>query len=266
MTLSDTMATRPDPLENEVSQIKERMDEMSIELQRITSLLTSINVSNNDRSGLFRILRDEARDKAITQLDAGMPKRCEMRKECRQEFIGFLDENLLLLERPRISDEDVLLQSEKLGRFDGNVIKGRCDGCIGEVGSIFQQQTELMRALGLYRTKEELRNSIDVLPEDRVVKDLLEPISNVQRITVLKSLAKAPCSFSELSVLTNLRGGNLLFHLQRLTASGMIIQNGERGDYGLSDKGMKALELVNELYLWTARSTSSDHQGNGMVK
>jgi DNA-binding HxlR family transcriptional regulator len=260
------MATRPDPLENEVSQIKERMEEMSTELQRITSLLTNMSAPLNDRSGLFNILREESRDKAITQLDAGMPKRCEMRKECRQEFVGFLDENLQLLERPRISDEDVMFQSEKLGRFKDHVIKGRCDACIGEVGSIFQQQTELMRALGLYRTKEEICASIDVLPEERVVKDLLEPISNIQRMTVLKSLAKAPCSFSELSVLTNLRGGNLLFHLQRLTASGMITQKGERGDYCLSDKGMKALELVNELYLWTARLTSSDNQGNCMVK
>ena len=237
-----------------MSKMMERVEEMSAELQRISLLLSNMSAIRQDRSEIFDILCEEARGRAITSLDANMPKRCEMRKECRQEFIGFFDENLRLMERSRISDDDVQFQSDKLDRLKEHTTKGRCDGCLGEVGSLFQQQTDLMRALGLYRTKEELRNNIEVLPEDKVVNELLVPISNVQRLVVLKALAKAPCSFSELSAATELRGGNLLFHLQRLTASGMIVQKGERGDYHISERGLKALEMVNELYQWTEKA------------
>ncbi|MCG7844985.1 MAG: winged helix-turn-helix domain-containing protein [Methanomassiliicoccales archaeon] len=246
------MNSKDTSMGKELVQLKERVEEMSQELRHITSLLQTSQVGHTNGSELFDLLRGEVRDKAETRLDAGMAKRCEMRKECRQKFMGILDENLDLLNRPRITDGDVLRQAEQLEQLKAGSIPGRCDGCFNEVNSLFQQQTALMRSLKLYRNREEVRDSIDVLPEMEVVKDLLEPMSNVQRMIILKSLAKSPRSFSELSSLTNLRGGNLLFHIQRLTVSGMICQRSGRGDYTLADRGMRALEMVNDLYQRTA--------------
>ena len=249
------MSSKDASMENELVQLKERVEEMSLELRRITSLLQTSQVGHTNRSELFDLLREEVRDKAETRLDASMAKRCDMRKECRLRFMGVLDDNLELLNLPRITEGDVLKQQEQLDGLKAGSIPGRCDGCFNEVNSLFQQQTALMRSLRLYRSREEVRESIDALPEIEVVRDLLEPMSNVQRMIIMKSLAKAPRSFSELSSLTNLRGGNLLFHIQRLVASGMIGQRSGRGDYALTDRGTKALEMVNDLYLRTATSS-----------
>jgi DNA-binding transcriptional ArsR family regulator len=172
-----------------------------------------------------------------------------------------LGDNLELLNRPRITEEEVLDRAEQLNGLKVHAVPGRCDGCFDEVNSLFQQQTVLMRSLRLYRSREEVRETIDVLPEIEVVRDLLEPMSNVQRMIILKSLAKSPRSFSELSSLTNLRGGNLLFHIQRLTTSGMICQRSGRGDYALADRGMRALEMVNDLYLRTSASSGAGDGG-----
>jgi DNA-binding transcriptional ArsR family regulator len=251
------MNSKDASMEKELVQLKERVEEMSLELRHITSLLQTSQASYTNRSELFDLLKEEARDKAETRLDSGMAKRCDMRKECRQRFMGILDDNLELLNRSRITEGDVLKQADQLDGLKAHAIPGRCDGCFNEVSSIFQQQTALMRSLRLYRTREEVRDSIDVLPEIEVVRDLLEPLSNVQRMIILKSLAKSPCSFSELSSLTNLRGGNLLFHIQRLTASGMICQRSGHGDYALADRGMRALEMVNDLYQRTATSSEA---------
>lgn len=86
------------------------------------------------------------------------------------------------------------------------------------------------------------------LPEENVVSEILEPLSNKQRLQMLKALSAETKTFSALSTLTGLRGGNLLFHLQKLQDGGMILQRNERGDYMITEKGYKALRGISELH------------------
>ena len=251
------MTGREIALEKELAQLRDKVEEMGSELKHIASMLQGSRTEPNDRYRFFDLLREEARQKAEIKLDTGMAKRCDMRPECRKRFMELLDENLQLLDRPRISGEDLRRQSDKLDALKAQASTGRCDGCFDEVGALFKQQTELMRQLKLFRSRDEVRDSIDGLPEEQVVKDLLEPLSNPQRMTILKSLSRSTRSFSELSNITSLRGGNLLFHLQRLSASGMISQRNGRGDYSLTPRGLTALEMVNDLYQRTSGSPAS---------
>jgi predicted transcriptional regulator len=78
---------------------------------------------------------------------------------------------------------------------------------------------------------------------------MLEPLSNRQRLQILKATAVETKTFSELSELTGLRGGNLLFHLQKLLDSGMILQRHERGDYMITEKGFRLLNSLAEAYV-----------------
>ena len=80
-----------------------------------------------------------------------------------------------------------------------------------------------------------------------MVKDLLEPVANIQRFQILKSLSVQTRTFSDISQLTGLKGGNLLFHVRKLTDSGMILQRHERGDYIITDKGYKTMTAIAEL-------------------
>ncbi len=248
------MPTKEDVVSKEIFQLKQKVEEMGLELRYISTLLQNTQVTDLRRPELIDMLRDEARQKAESRLDAGMAKRCDMRPECRQKFMELLDENLNLLDRPRVTEEDLDQQSQKLESLKLHAVAGRCDGCFREVGSLFQDQTELMRQLHLYRSKEEIRDSIDLMPEDVIVRDLLEPLSNPQRMVIMKALSRSQRSFTELSTLTNLRGGNLLFHLQRLTGTGMVFQRGGRGDYALTPKGQRSLETVNDLYMRTSEA------------
>jgi DNA-binding transcriptional ArsR family regulator len=245
------MIGKEESVSKEIVQLKQKVDELSLELRYITALLQGSQGSALRRPEMFGILRDEARQKAEARLDAGMVKRCDMRSECRQRFMDLLDENLAFLDQPRVTEEDLGRQSEKLDALRSHAGTDRCDGCFREMGALFQNQTELMRQLRLYRSKEEIRNSIDTMPEDVIVRDILEPLSNPQRMLIMKALSRSQRSFTELSSLTSLRGGNLLFHLQRLTGTGMVFQRGGRGDYALTPKGQRSLETVNDLYMRT---------------
>ena len=249
------MACKEAGVEKEIVHLKQKVEEMGLELRYISALLQG---SDYGRPELFDLLREEARQKAESRLDARMAKRCEMRPECRQRFMGLLDENLRLLDRPRITEEDLERQTEKMDSLRSKAVAGRCDGCFQEVGSLFQDQTDLMRQLRLYRSRDEVRDSIDAMPEEAVVRDILEPLSNPQRMLIMKALSRSQRSFTELSSLTNLRGGNLLFHLQRLTGTGMVFQRGGRGDYALTSKGQRSLEAVNDLYVRTSNAERDD--------
>ncbi|MDZ4170797.1 MAG: winged helix-turn-helix domain-containing protein, partial [Methanobacteriaceae archaeon] len=65
-----------------------------------------------------------------------------------------------------------------------------------------------------------------------------------QRIQILKAMTSESRTFSSLSKLTGLRGGNLLFHIQKLLESDLILQRHERGDYMITKKGFNLLLLL----------------------
>ncbi len=103
-----------------------------------------------------------------------------------------------------------------------------------------------MQTLGIYQKNP---STVDMeIPDKIVVNDLLEPVANIQRFQIVKSLMTGTRTFSEISQLTGLRGGNLLFHIRKLTESGMILQRHERGDYIITDKGHKTMAAIGELY------------------
>ncbi len=105
-----------------------------------------------------------------------------------------------------------------------------------------------MRSLQIYNTDKEKKQDISLLPEELIVNDILEPLSNKQRLQIMKAIAIETKTFSALTELTGLRGGNLLFHLQKLLDSGMILQRHERGDYMITDKGFKVLRSIGDMY------------------
>ncbi|MCZ7398954.1 MAG: winged helix-turn-helix domain-containing protein, partial [Candidatus Methanoperedens sp.] len=69
------------------------------------------------------------------------------------------------------------------------------------------------------------------------------------RLQILKAVSIEAKTFSAFSELTGLRGGNLLFHLQKLLDTGLILQRHERGDYMITEKGYKVLKGISDICL-----------------
>ena len=61
-------------------------------------------------------------------------------------------------------------------------------------------------------------------------------------------MASETKTFSALSELTGLRGGNLLFHIQKLLESELILQRHERGDYMITNKGFNLLIMLADFH------------------
>ena len=187
-------------------------------------------------------------ENAKSDLSAHMVDNCKMREKCYETFMTFLQNTSQHIKEGQVSDEMIKSYREQMkamrskGKFD------RCDTCFSEVHRLFEKQVDLMQSLGIYQKIRDNTGEPPEIADESVVKELLEPLANIQRFQILKSLTIQTRTFSEITQMTGLRGGNLLFHIKKLTESGMILQRHERGDYIITDKGYKTIIAISELH------------------
>jgi DNA-binding HxlR family transcriptional regulator/mannose/fructose/N-acetylgalactosamine-specific phosphotransferase system component IIB len=181
-------------------------------------------------------------------LENGMVDKCDMRDKCKQVFTELLHDNTSLIADDNVHEDSITQNKAKLSEIKERASYAKCDTCFFEVHDLFEKQVNLMRSLRIYSSNNEKKQCISSICEESIVKDVLEPLSNKQRLQILKSMSNETKTFSSLSELTGLRGGNLLFHLQKLLDNDMILQRHERGDYMLTEKGYKLLVMLSEIH------------------
>lgn len=226
-----------------VHEIIERLGQIQREIEQLRA-----DRREDGRNGAIEILVDQLMDDNQVGLERGMVKRCEMRDTCKALFSDFLQRSASMVGSERVSEELVSKYRSELERLRASGPRPQCARCFGEVEGLFDRHIRLARSLRVYRSDDDVRQAVAELSEQKVVEELLEPLANPQRLQILKALSSQAASFTALSRLTGLRGGNLLFHLQKLQASGMIIQGRDRGDYSITEEGFRLLRGISELY------------------
>ena len=179
-------------------------------------------------------------------LENNMVNPCQMRETCKSRFSDFLVNNADFISSDNVSGNIINEKRLELNEIRKNAPFDKCDVCFSQVDSLFNKQLSLIRSLQIYSNNEEKRPEISAIPEEIIVKSILEPLSNKQRLQILKSMASDTMTFSALSQLTGLRGGNLLFHIQKLVECNLILQRHERGDYMITEKGFNLLILLTD--------------------
>ncbi len=177
-------------------------------------------------------------------LERGMVDPCPMRDTCKSIFTDFLEDNSKNIREGKVSEEEIAEKKGELGQIRKQVSFDNCDICFSEVNSLFEKQLNLIDSLQIYNSNDEKKTKISAINEEKIVKNALEPLSNKQRLQILKSMVSETRTFSALSELTGLRGGNLLFHIQKLLKSELILQRHERGDYMITKKGFNLMLLL----------------------
>lgn len=177
-------------------------------------------------------------------LERGMVNPCEMRETCKSRFTNFLTNNEDLIMQDNVPEDVIEDKKVELSEIRKEAPFDKCDICFTEVNSLFNKQIDLISSLQIYSTTKEKRTEISAITEENIVKSVLEPLSNKQRLQILKSMASETRTFSVLSEITGLRGGNLLFHIQKLLETDLILQRHERGDYMITKKGFDLLLML----------------------
>ncbi len=238
-------------LQSDVAAIKSKLDDMHEDMKRFMECSNQQHlpsILNDCRSDFSEVVIGYATGEIDRGLESQMAKDCHMKAACKALFCELLKTNLGQIRVGRVSEESIESARSKMRQMREKAPYDQCSNCFSEAARLFDKQVGLMRSLKIYRDGGAIRESMRDLPEEDAVAGILEPLSNKQRLQMLKALTSETMTFSALSALTGLRGGNLLFHLQKLLESGMILQRHERGDYMITEKGFMALRGVSELY------------------
>jgi len=247
-------------LRSEVNAIKSKLDNIHEDMKRFMERSNQphlASILDDYRSSFSDAIIGYATGEIESGLESKMVKDCHMKAACKQLFSDLLMGNLGQIREGKASEESISASRSKMKQMREKAPYEQCNNCFSEASRIFYKQIDLMRSLRIYRDNGVTKESINELPEEMAVALILEPLSNKQRLQMLKALCAETKTFSALSALTGLRGGNLLFHLQKLLESGMILQRHERGDYMITEKGFKALRGVSELYVDLGLSSDS---------
>jgi DNA-binding transcriptional ArsR family regulator len=202
------------------------------------------------RNSFMKPMVDYLCEDASERMHTRMTEDCGMRDFCEKTFRELLQETAGLVGKGKIEVETIKLYRDRLEEQKMEAKSSSCSRCFSEATNIFEKQVKLMRSLQIYEGKDEKDKKIDIseIEPEKLVTEVCEPVANRQRLLMLKALSGENKTFSELSKLTGLRGGNLLFHLQKLLETGMVLQRNERGDYIITRKGYFTLQGLSRIY------------------
>lgn len=244
------MVNKRDGSYKELLEIKEKLYEIHNDMKRFIEQSGQQHlehVLSGSRTNFTNAIIGHVIDDIEGGLESNMVKKCEMRETCKSSFTGFLQSNAGLIRQGEVHEDVILKNQSELNDMRNNAPSKQCEKCFSQVQNLFGKEISLMRSLRIYNANDDKKHEISPVPDDIII-EVLEPLSNKQRLQILKAIAIETKTFSALSELTGLRGGNLLFHLQKLLDSGMILQRHERGDYMITDKGFKILKSVGDMY------------------
>lgn len=240
----------PSEIHLPLDSIKQEIHSLREDLHRFMERTNQIHVNTiisdirNEYSGL---LAHHQVDRAGDCLSHAMVHECTMHDTCFQVFLDFLTSTSQHIKNGEITEEMVqsyenqLVELKKKGPFD------TCDTCFTEVFRLFNKQIDLMRSLGILDRKDNEPTLVQITDEE-IVSQMIEPFASPTRFQIIQAVSKQTKTFSELSHLTRLRGGNLLFHVRKLQEAGMIIQRHERGDYIITERGFRILSSFIDTY------------------
>lgn len=235
----------------EVKAIREKLSEMHSDIKKVMELTSRLRLEaalESSRQEYSNALLSHLFEDIDTGLEKNMVKKCPEKQKCTSAFTALLQQNAGLIKKNRVDDTQISENRKKLEELRCGAPYSKCEKCFSEVSSLLVKQVNLMRSMRIYADNQEQKPNISALKTSAVMSEILEPVSNLQRLEILRAVAFEARSFSAFSELTGLRGGNLLFHLQKLTESGLIMQQHERGDYMITEKGFRILQGLNEIY------------------
>jgi predicted transcriptional regulator len=75
---------------------------------------------------------------------------------------------------------------------------------------------------------------------------ILDPVAHRARLQVMLSIFRGENRFADFTAATGLKGGHLLYHINKLLEGGLV-QQYESKDYVLTRKGLKTLVLLAQM-------------------
>jgi DNA-binding transcriptional ArsR family regulator len=234
------MTGRTDVTKDDLNIIRAELASMNDKLERLVRLDGVHHSEGCGPAGLVEHLNDSI----DLDLERRMVSPCDCRPSCKALFTDILQRSSRMVGDMSVEEQRIIALRQELEKARVTAPYKKCSMCFDEVLHIFNGHVRMIRSRNTFVTEQNMQSLIARMNEKRLSQCLVDPVSNPQRLGIMKHMAESPCTYSSLSSLTGLKGGNLLFHLHKLSDSGMIHQDPGLGHYTLTDKGSKVLRYL----------------------
>jgi DNA-binding transcriptional ArsR family regulator len=232
-------------LKKEVADLRDELRAMSdaIISERIRSVERAVVQSHLElySTGTEDLLKEAARN--------CLDEECQKQQDCEERFIDSINVLSRACKEKELEEAFSKIDSE-LNRIERviEINKGKpCEICYEKLKELLTRQRNNIKSIIKFepnRTDIPDKFKIDA---SRLVEEVLKPLSHPTRLEILASLRKGGVSFKELSESTGMKGGHLIFHLDQLMSSSLIGQNGRKGIYVITSKGIKIMDRLLSL-------------------
>jgi hypothetical protein len=174
----------------------------------------------------------------------------DVREQCVESFSEFIKSDATDI----ISREGKpVLSNTRINEQQMNIFKRKpCDRCLKIYSMERQKLLDFSDKLAENITQLSSKKRepyFDDMPDEIVVRNILEPLSHVIRFKIIKSLMAGGRSFKELREVTGSEGGHLIYHIDKLIETGFVIKDEAVNQYLITDKGIGLMNSIKKLYI-----------------
>jgi len=235
----------------DIKAIREKLSEMHSDIKKVMEYSKRLRFETaleSPRQEYSHSITNNLFEDIETGLKQNMLKKCPEKENCTSKFTAIPQHNRELIKNINVDEALISDNLNKLDELRCGAPYRKCEQCFSEVSDLFIKQINLMRSMKIYKNNQGQKPDISAPKTSVGMSKILELVSNKHRLDILKAVAFEPKSFSAFSKLTGLIAGNLLFHLQKLMDYELILQQHDRGDYMITEKGFKILQSLNEMH------------------
>jgi len=192
------------------------------------------------------------------------PENREEELECKEEFIEIQQKYIDKLRLGRLSESNkTLIETIDWAKQDEQRMlrKGKeaCAICYRELIEMLKINKSLFDELQVLTEpstqNEEKLEIISSIRPSELEENVLSPISHEARLQIMLSIFRGNGRFVDFIASTNLSGGHLLYHVNKLIKHGFA-QKYSSKDYRLTKKGIKTLLLLAQMHKETTAADS----------
>lgn len=241
-------------LDEEVKELRLEINKFRAETrQRLEVIENEVNkqVALNYNRTIIEYVRKMSRD-LVENMDCDRP---DEESFCKSQMSQIQAPYLTHLESGSFSQAYTALeQAQQQLAVIGDQFKQekrtRCVGCIESQTQLLESNKHLISQLRLIETPAIVLSSnnstIDNMDPTMTNDAIVNPISNKTRLQILQSIYRGENRFTDLSQNTGLEGGQLLYHIKKLTETDYVYQ-ADNKDYVLTTKGLRVLVMLAQL-------------------
>ena len=190
----------------------------------------------------------QMQDELGEDLEEIVNPQCQNRLKCIETFGTIASENLNMAQEanPENALADLDSKISKIVQTAEKTKGEPCEECHQNFQKKLKRQKRAFQTIVLVEKTTDGKDN-EQININRLVETVLEPLANSSRLKIFLGIYEGKKSFSKLSQISDLKGGHLIFHLKKLLDSGLIIQEDNKGDYIITEKGA---DVVKKIFLF----------------